>query len=122
MKKSNGNSFQKTLAFAATLAALGSSLGVPSLALGMQLIETPPTEKGAGTADPNGGVIQNNRKKRTDTGATQMKEKNLRQRNQDKGIGANQIKLDRLKGTKQGNAGESAGNQLPAGQLPAVQK
>lgn len=133
MKKSNSTSFQKTLTFAATVATLGASLGVPSLALGMQLIETPATEKGAQASGPSAGVVQQKWKKRTDAGATQMKERNIKQGKLNNGIGANQLKLDGRTGTSQGklnkakslgpaNTNNLSGEQLPAVQLPAVQK
>lgn len=128
MKKSNSKSFQKTLTFAATVAALGASLGVPSLALGLQLSEAPATEKGAQASGPSAGVDQQKWKKGPDAGATQMKERNVKQRKQDNGIGANQLKLDGRTGTSQGkfNKAKSLGpaitNNLSGEQLPAEQK
>lgn len=118
MNESNSKSLQKTLTLAATLTALGASIGVPSNALGFTMIENPSTEK-----NTNAGAVQ----AKMETGATQMKEKNfkqgasvgasqlkIRQLRQNQGVGANQLKFD-----GKGNAPTGA---IQNNQLPAVQR
>jgi hypothetical protein len=112
-KKPNCQSFQKTLAFAATVTALGASLGVPSLALGIQPIEAPATEQGAQASGPNAGVVQEKWKKSRKAGANQMKERTG-------GAGANQKKLDKTKAKALGGAGSN--NMLNPQPLPPKQQ
>jgi uncharacterized protein YaiL (DUF2058 family) len=126
MKTTNSKLLQKTLTFAATISALGASVGVPPNALGRQLIE-------------NTSIGNNNRagavQAKIEAGSTRMKEKStkqlkhdqgigasqmkFKQLKKDKGVGANQLKIDRNANTEKG---PTQNNQLPAGQLPGIQR
>jgi len=126
MKPSNSKSMKKTLTFAATLAALGASVGVPPNAFGRQLIE-------------NTSIGNNNRagtvQAKIETGSTRMKEKNskqlkheqgfgasqvkIKQLRKENGVGANQFKIDRKANTEKG---PTQNNQLPAVQMPGMQR
>ena len=87
MKKSNSKSLQKTLTFAATMAALGASLGVPSLALG----EVQGTGKDAQASGQSTGIVQEKQNQRRAVGANQIKWE------------ANQMKMDKTQQPGVGN-------------------
>lgn len=126
MKKSNRQSFQKTLAFAATVAALGASLGVPSSALGITLIEAPATGKGAQASGPNAGVVQQKADRKGQKAGANQKKESIG------GAGANQMKFKKAKANALGGAGSNnmlnpqplppKQQNLSGQQLPAVQK
>ncbi len=69
MKKSNSKSFQKTLTFAVTVAALGASLGVPV----ERALAASPTGDSAQMSGPNSGAVQGKLENRRKMGARQMK-------------------------------------------------
>jgi len=92
MKQSRRSSFQKTLAFTATVAALGASVGVPvEQALAFTLVEDSAAKKGAQSSLTNNGAVQQKQR----TGATQAKFK------------ANQQKLNNAKAMGDGSAGSN---------------
>lgn len=115
MKKSNSKSFQKTLTFAVTVAALGASLGVPV----EQALAAPPTGDPAQMSAPNSGAVQGKLEKRREMGARQMKwEANQYKENKAKtpaAPGSSNMLNPQPLPPKQGSG-------LAGGQLPAVQK
>ena len=115
MKTSNSKSFQKALTFAATVAALGASLGVPL----EQALAASPTGGTDQMSAPNFGAVQGKLEKRRETGARQMKWK------------ANQYKENKTKTPAAPGSSNmlnpqplppKQGSGLAGGQLPAVQK
>ena len=126
MKKSDSQSFPKTLALAATVAALGASVGVPSQALGFTMIETPAARSGEQSSGPNAAVIQYKLKKGQKAGANQMKERIG-------GVGASQLKIKKAGVGARGAGGENnmlnpqplppkQGTGAAGGEPPAMQK
>jgi hypothetical protein len=122
MKKSRRPSFQETLAFAATVAALGASVGVPVervLAAGSQQDQATPGQSSAAKAR----ATQQKADRKLETGATQMKWKANQQKEKSaKAIGgsgaagSNVMLNPQPLPPKQGLGGNSAG------QSPAIQK
>ena len=124
MKKSRRPSFQKTLAFAATVAALGASVGVP-VERALAASPTPGTEKGAKSSLSGNGAVQQKADRKQGMGATQIKmNKNANQYKENKaraiggngGAGSNSMLNPQPLPPKQGLGGNSAG------QSPAIQK
>lgn len=104
-------SFQKTLTYAATLAALGASIGVPvEQALGVTPAEEAGAKKGAKSSLSGSGAVQQKADRTQGMGATQAKMTRK----------ANQYKENKAK-TMGGNGGAGSNVMLNPQPLPPKQ-